>query len=191
MTKIWTKESDYPVTRVALYDEARNAIDCFDLKAAKYLGDLDLLLFDLPPKGLEKIENYGVIWSDILIPLVSKNVRDAINDSTNNEDVQFIPVKINSNGKTVNGLYFLLNPLKVVDIVDHENSVPSIVKVSGFPDAKVGFKKMILRPDFPLNGIGRQHESLSYIVVGDQLAEVVLRATGKGVRFIAGLPPTG
>ncbi|MNY78796.1 hypothetical protein D3C86_2191880 [compost metagenome] len=64
-----------------------------------------------------------------------------------------------------------------------------MMKISGFPDAKVGFEKMVLRSDFPVNGIGRQHGSLSYIVVGDQLANAVLGATKKGVRLISGIPP--
>ncbi|WP_232433399.1 hypothetical protein [Burkholderia ubonensis] len=82
----------------------------------------------------------------------------------------------------------LLNPTRKVDLVDHDASEPIVVKILGFPDAKVGFKKMVLRPDFPANGIGRQCDSPTCIVVGDQLADGVLRATKKGVRLTTGIP---
>jgi hypothetical protein len=192
MTKIWTTEADYPESRMALYDEANSGVDRFELQAAKRLVRADPLLFDLPKKGLPKIRDYGVVWSDILIPLVSESVRDAIiGVLANDDDVQFIRAVIRSGGDDIGGSYFLLNPMRTVDVVDHEVSEPIVVKVSGFPDAKVGFKKMVLRPDFPGNGIGRQHESMTYVVVGDQLADAVLRATKKGVRFTAGIPPIG
>ncbi|MCA8272887.1 hypothetical protein LGN17_10210 [Burkholderia sp. AU30280] len=140
---------------------------------------------------LSKIRDYGVIWSDILIPLVSEAVRVAIEELVNDDDVQFIPADIRSSGEAIDGSYFLLSPTRMVDVVDHDVSEPIVVKVSGFPDAKVGFKKMVLRPEFPANGIGRQYDSPTYIIVGDQLADAVLRATKKGVRFTTGIPPAG
>lgn len=191
MTKIWTTEADYPESRMALYDEARNEVDRFELQAAKRLVSPVPLLFELPKKGLSKIRDYGVIWSDILIPLVSEAVRVAIEELVNDDDVQFIPADIRSSGEAIDGSYFLLNPTRKVDVVDHDASEPIVVKVSGFPDAKVGFKKMVLRPEFPANGIGRQYDSPTYIIVGDQLADAVLRATKKGVRFTTGIPPAG
>lgn len=191
MTKIWTTEADYPESRMALYDEAKNGVDRFELQAATRTVRSDPLLFELPKKSLSKIRDYGVIWSDILIPLVNEAVRAAIEELVNEDNVQFIPAVIRSNGEIVDDAYFLLNSTRKVDVVDHDASEPTVVKVSGFPDAKVGFKKMVLRPDFSANGIGRQYDSLTYIVVGDQLADAVLRATKKGVRFIAGIPPAG
>lgn len=191
MTKIWATEADYPESRMALYDEAKNGVDRFELQEAKRLARLDPLLFELPKKGLSKIRDYGVIWSDILIPLVSEAVRVAIEELANDDDVQFIPAVVRSNGEAIDGSYFLLNPTRKVDVVDHDASEPIVVKVSGFPDAKVGFKKMVLRSDFPANGIGRQYDSPTYIVVGDQLANAVLRATRKGVRFTTGIHPAG
>ncbi|WP_241301089.1 imm11 family protein [Burkholderia stabilis] len=176
---------------MALYDEAKNGVDRFELQAATRIVRSDPLLFEFPKKGLSKIRDYGVIWSDILIPLVNEAVRAAIEELVNDDDVQFIPAVIRSSGEIIDGAYFLLNPTRKVDVVDHDASEPIVVKVSGFPDAKVGFKKMVLRPDFSANGIGRQYDSLTYIVVGDQLADAVLRATKKGVRFIAGIPPAG
>ncbi len=140
---------------------------------------------------LSKIRDYGVIWSDILVPLVSEAVRVAIEELVNDDDVQFIPADIRASGEAIDGSYFLLNPTRKVDVVDHDASEPMVVKVSGFPDAKVGFKKMVLRPEFPANGIGRQYDSPTYIIVGDQLADAVLRATKKGVRFTTGIPPAG
>ncbi|WP_260434916.1 imm11 family protein [Burkholderia sp. Bp8992] len=176
---------------MALYDEAANGVDRFELQAAKRLVRSDPLVFELPKKGLSKIQDYGVIWSNILIPLVSEAVRAAIEGLADDNDVQFIPVVIRSNGEAIDGSYFLLNPIRKVDVVDHDASEPIVVKVSGFPDAKVGFKKMVLRPDFSENGIGRQFDSPTYIVVGDRLADAVLCATKKGVRFITGIPPVG
>ncbi|MBR7987116.1 hypothetical protein KDX04_14945 [Burkholderia cenocepacia] len=189
MTKIWTTEADYPESRMALYDEAKNQVDRFDLQAATRLTKSNPLVFDLPKKGLAKIRDYGVIWSNILIPLVSEAVRVAIEGLANDGDVQFIPAVIESDGKAIDGSYFLLNPVRKVDVVDHDASEPIVVKIPGFPDAKVGFKKMVLRSDFSANGIGRQYDSLTYIVVGDRLAKAVLRATKKGVRFTTGIPP--
>lgn len=141
--------------------------------------------------GLSKIRDYGVIWSDILIPLVSEAVCVAIEEQANGDDVQFIPAIIRSSGEAIDGSYFLLNPTRKVDVTDHDASEPIVVKIAGFPDAKVGFKKMVLGPDFPANGIGRQYDSPTYIVVGDQLADAVLRATKNGVRFTTGIPPAG
>ncbi|WP_249176331.1 imm11 family protein [Burkholderia cenocepacia] len=174
---------------MALYDEAKNQVDRFDLQAATRLTKSNPLVFDLPKKGLAKIRDYGVIWSNILIPLVSEAVRVAIEGLANDGDVQFIPAVIESDGKAIDGSYFLLNPVRKVDVVDHDASEPIVVKIPGFPDAKVGFKKMVLRSDFSANGIGRQYDSLTYIVVGDRLAKAVLRATKKGVRFTTGIPP--
>ncbi|ABK07215.1 hypothetical protein QDD82_004412 [Burkholderia cepacia] len=189
MTKIWTTEADYPESRMALYDEAKNQVDRFDLQAATRLTKSNPLVFDLPKKGVAKIQDYGVIWSNILIPLVSEAVRVAIEGLANDGDVQFIPAVIESDGKAIDGSYFLLNPVRKVDVIDHDASEPIVVKIPGFPDAKVGFKKMVLRSDFSANGIGRQYDSLTYIVVGDRLAEAVLCATKKGVRFTTGIPP--
>ncbi len=191
MTKIWTTEADYPESRMALYDEVKNGVDRFELQAATRLVRSDPLVFELPKKGLSKIQDYGVIWSDILIPLVSEAVRIAIEELAIDGDVQFIPAVIKSNGEAIGGSYFRLNPMRKVDVVDHDASEPIVVKISGFPDAKVGFKKMVLRSDFSANGIGRQYDSPTYIVVGDQLADAVLRATKKGVRFTTGIPPAG
>ncbi|AYZ67150.1 hypothetical protein EGY31_29015 [Burkholderia multivorans] len=191
MAKIWTTEVDYPESRMALYDEAKSGVDRFELQAAKSLVRPAPLLFEFPKRGLSKIRDYGVIWSDILIPLVSEAVRVVIEDLANDGDVQFIPAVIESDGGAIDGSYFLLNPTRKVDVVDHDASESIVVKISGFPDAKVGFKKMVLRPDFPANGIGRQYDSPTYIVVGDQLADGVLCATKKGVRFTAGIPPAG
>ncbi|WP_232442274.1 imm11 family protein [Burkholderia ubonensis] len=191
MTKIWTTEADYPESRMALYDEAKSGVDRFELQAAKPLVRPASLFFELPQKGLPKIRDYGVIWSDILIPLVSEAVRVAIEKLANDDDVQFIPAVIRSSGEAIDGSYFLLNPTRKVDVVDHDASEPIVVKISGFPDAKVGFRRMVLRPDFPANGIGRQYDSLTCIVVGDQLADAVLRATKNGVGFTTGIPPAG
>ncbi|WP_241026019.1 DUF1629 domain-containing protein [Burkholderia sp. Tr-20390] len=176
---------------MALFNEETNGLDRFELQAAKRLVRPAPLLFELPKKGLPKIRDYGVIWSDILIPLVSEAVRAAIEGLANDDDVQFIPAVLRSSGETIDGSYYLLNPMRKVDVVDHDASEPIVVKISGFPDAKVGFKKMVLRSDFPANGIGRQFDSPTYIVVGDRLADAVLRATKKGVRFTAGIPPAG
>lgn len=191
MTKIWTAEANYPESRMALYDEAKNGVNRFELQAAQRLVRPAPLLFELPKNGLSKIRDYGIIWSDILIPLVSEAVRVAIEELANDDEVQFIPAVIRSNGEAIDGSYFLLNPTRKVDVVDHDASEPIVVKISGFPDAKVGFKKMVLRPDFSVNGIGRQYDSPTYIVVGDQLADAVLRSTKKGVRFATGIPTAG
>lgn len=191
MTKIWTTEADCPESRMARYDEAKSGVDRFELQAAKHLISPAPLLFELPKNGLSKIRDYGVIWSDILIPLVSEAVCVAIEEQANGDDVQFIPAIIRSSGEAIDGSYFLLNPTRKVDVVDHDASEPIVVKIAGFPDAKVGFKKMVLGPDFPANGIGRQYDSPTYIVVGDQLADAVLRATKNGVRFTTGIPPAG
>jgi hypothetical protein len=189
MAKIWTTEADYPESRMAIYDEAKSGVERFDLQGAKFCSKHGPLYFDLPKKGLAAIGGYGVIWSDILVPLINQQVRDAIERVAEMADVQFIPVLIKCGATVLGAEYFLINPTKVVDAVDHANSEPIVVKVSGFPDAKVGFRKMVLRNDFPGNGFGRQRDSLSYIVVGDQLAAAVSSATKKGVRFISGLPP--
>ncbi len=191
MTKIWTTEADYPERRMARYDDAKNGVDRFELQAGKRVATPAPLSFELPRSGRSKIGDYGVIWSDILIPLVSEAVRVAIEALVNDDDVQFIPAVIGSSGGAIDGAYFLLNPLRKVDAVDHDASEPIMVKIHGFPDAKVGFKKMVLRPDFPAIGIGRQSDSPTYIVVGDQLADAVLRAAKKGVRFTPGIPPAG
>lgn len=191
MTKIWTTEADYPESRMARYDEAKNGVDRFELQAGKRLARPAPLSFELPGSALPKIRDYDVIWSDILIPLVSEAVRVAIEKVANDEGVQFIPAVVGSSRGTIDAPYFLLNPLAKVDAVDHDASEPIVVKIHGFPDAKVGFKKMVLRPAFPANGIGRQYDSPTYIVVGDQLADAVLRVAKKGVRFATGLPTGG
>ncbi|RQT08803.1 hypothetical protein DF051_30885 [Burkholderia contaminans] len=191
MTKIWTTEAGYPENRMALFNEKENGLNRFELQAATHFVRPDPVLFDFPQEGLPRIRDYGVIWSDILIPLVSEAVRAAIEGLANDDDVQFIPAVLRSSGETIDGSYYLLNPMRKVDVVDHDASEPIVVKISGFPDAKVGFKKMVLRSDFPANGIGRQFDSPTYIVVGDRLADAVLRATKKGVRFTAGIPPAG
>ncbi|WP_322026696.1 hypothetical protein [Burkholderia sp. BCC1977] len=74
-------------------------------------------------------------------------------------------------------------------MVDRDASVPIVVKISGFSDGKVGFKKMVLRSYFSANGIGRQCDFPTYIVVGDRLADAVLCITKKGVRFTTGILP--
>jgi len=56
MAKIWTTEPDYPESRMALYDEAQNWMDRFELREAKRLARLDPLLFELPKKGCQRFE---------------------------------------------------------------------------------------------------------------------------------------
>jgi hypothetical protein len=190
MTKIWAAEEYYPEIKTALFDEKKSKmtrLECFELKAAKRFTGSNFLHFNIPKKGLVKIQEYGVIDSDILIPLVNSIVREAIEKLVSSEDIQFVPVIFNFS-KTTIGSYFLLNPLKIVDVIDHEKSEPIMIKIPGAPDVKVGFKKMILNSNFPANGIGRQKELLSYIAVGDQLAIAISEATKRGVRFISGRP---
>lgn len=76
-----------------------------------------------------------------------------------------------------------MNPTKKVDAVDQDKSIPRIYKVPGFPDARMGYERMVLRSDFPAWGIGRQHDALSQIIIGDELAAAVTARTKKGVRF--------
>ncbi|WP_322089240.1 imm11 family protein [Burkholderia sp. BCC1999] len=191
MTKIWTTEADYPESLMAVYDEAKSGMDRFELQAAKRFVNPTPLLFELPQKGSPRIRDYGVIWSNILIPLVNEAVRAAIEGLANDGDVQFIPAVIESRGDVADDTYFLLNPTRKVDVVDHDASEPVMVKIPGFPDVKVGFNKMILRLEFPANGVGRQYDSPTYIIVGDQLADAVLHATKNGVRFTTGIPSAG
>ncbi|WP_423380454.1 imm11 family protein [Burkholderia sp. LMG 32019] len=191
MTKIWTTEADYPASRMARYDEAASKMDRFELQAATRVATPVPLSFELPRNGRSRIRDYGVIWSDILVPLVNEAVRRAIEARVDNDDVQFIPAVIRSGGEAIEGAYFLLNPTTTVDVVDRDASEPIVVKIPGFPDATVGFRRLVLRADFPANGMGRQCDSASYIVVGDQLADAVLRAANKGVRFTTGIPPVG
>jgi hypothetical protein len=189
MTKIWTTEANYPEHRMALYNYRENEMDRFELQAAKRFVRIKPLSFGLPWAGVDKIRSYGVIWTDILIPLVSDPVRVAITEVASDENVQFIPVTIKSRGQVINEEYFLLNPTQKIDAIDHNLSDPIMVNVSGHPPAKVGFKRMVLRSDFPPNGIGRQIDSMSFIIVGDYLVDAVLSVSNRGVRFVTGIPP--
>ena len=191
MTKIWTTEADYPASRMARYDEAASGIGRLELQAATRIATPVPLSFELPRNGRARMRGYGVIWSDILVPLVNEAVRVAIEARVDDDDVQFIPAMIGSGAEAIEGADFLLNPTTKVDVVDRDASEPIVVKIPGFPDATVGFRRLVLRADFPANGMGRQYDSASYIVVGDQLADAILRAANKGVRFTTGIPPVG
>jgi hypothetical protein len=184
MTKVWSIEVDYPQSRMADYDEVASGLARNDLQPLNSRIDRDLLHFALSTKvDPAKISaEYGVLWSNILAPLANGEIASMIAAEASEWGVQFIPAIIKVGEKSLKD-YVLLNPTKKVDAVDQGQSIPRVFKVPGFPDARMGYERMVLRSDFPEWGIGRQHDAPSQIVVGAKLAAAVMARTKKGVRF--------
>jgi len=170
---------------MADYDEVASGLARHDLQPLNSRIDCDLLHFAMSTTvAPDKIvAEYGVLWTNILVPLVNRDIYAVITARAGGWDVQFIPVVVKV-GKAFLKDYFLLNPTKRVDAVDQNKSIPRIYKTPGFPDARMGYERMVLRSDFPAWGIGRQHDALSQIVVGDELAAAITARTKNGVSLI-------
>lgn len=169
---------------MADYDEVTSGLARNSLQPLNSRIDCDLLHFRMSTKvDLAKIAaEYSVLWTNILAPLVNREIYTMITAAASDWEVQFIPVIIKV-GKEFLKDNFLVNPTKKVDAVDQDKSIPRIYKGPGFPDARMGYERMVLRSDFPAWGIGRQHDALSQIIIGDELAAAVTARTKKGVRF--------
>ena len=166
MTKIWTTEADYPESRMVIYDEAASTVPSFQLKEGQSAEDGVVLNFRFPKKIVfSKEREFDVLWSNILVPLVSAKIRNTMEDRAI-EHIQFISCSIKNGDRSIDGFYYLINPTQTVNAVDEKKSEPLMVKIPGAADAKLGFKKLVLKQGFPENGIARQVDALSNILVG-------------------------
>lgn len=186
MTKLWKPEEYYPQKYVALYDEAANRIDPFEIKIGRSVEVSRPLSFYFGEKvKFAQLKNIDVILSNKMIPIANNRTKKLIEDYSAG-DVQFIECILNtSEGQMLD--FWAMNFIKKISAIDHSKSKPIIVKIPGFGDEVAGYRELVLIDDIPEFSIARVFDYLPYIAVRDELADMLVKAKIKGIRFTPGI----
>jgi len=175
---IWRISEDYDDALMGVYDRARSP-DRFvyrDCRPAARFG-VPRITFQAAHADLQALD---VLGNDAQLPLINARAQ-AILESVAGDCIEFIDTEVSNNSGVETSSWKVLNVLRCVHAIDHEQSEYS--KVRG-TDRILRFRKLRYRADaLGSTAIARDAEYKGHILVAASLASIFREAGIRGVEF--------
>lgn len=117
----------------------------------------------------EKLLNYDCLWLLGGVPLVSARLADLLAKETDQEIEFIVPKRISADGKPVSELFYIVNPINTVNVVDQDQSIAETDDNGAvIYYTKIWFRDEGLAP----RKIAREAES-SDLLISEELANLI------------------